>query len=114
MTIDLFPDGIRALNVGVAEFAEPPIAHGATVVQLDWRPPAGGDRELGLLLARLEDDPDDPIGIVLESRQQEAELAVAAGRRPPIELDDRRPVGYRRLGEFGDADVQGADAVREE
>jgi Protein of unknown function (DUF1116) len=58
----LFPDGIRALNIGVAEFAAAPRAHGATVVQLDWRPPAQGDRDLGLLLARLEDDPGDPIG----------------------------------------------------
>ena len=50
------------VNVGVAEFGIAPRAHGATVVQLDWRPPADGDRELGLLLARLEDDADDPIG----------------------------------------------------
>ncbi|MCC7371353.1 MAG: DUF1116 domain-containing protein [Chloroflexi bacterium] len=50
------------LNVGVAEFAVAPAAHGATVRQLEWRPPADGDRELGLLLARLEDDADDPVG----------------------------------------------------
>jgi len=58
----LFDGGIRAINVGVAEFALSPRTHGATVLELDWRPPAGGDRDLGLLLARLEDDPDDPIG----------------------------------------------------
>src|SRR5688572_4282543 len=50
------------LNVGVAEFALAPRSHGASVIQLDWRPPADGDRELGLLLARLEDDADDPVG----------------------------------------------------
>jgi hypothetical protein len=50
------------VNVGVAEFGVAPTAHGAAVVQLDWRPPADGDRELGLLLARLEDDADDPLG----------------------------------------------------
>ena len=59
---DLLSGGIRAVNVGVAEFARAPRAHGARVVELDWRPPAGGDRDLGLLLARLDDDPDDPIG----------------------------------------------------
>src|SRR5512147_2166019 len=58
----LFQGGIRALNVGVSEFALSPRAHGASVLELDWRPPAGGDRDVGLLLARLEDDPDDPIG----------------------------------------------------
>src|SRR5260370_36407614 len=60
--VSLFDGGIRALNVGVAEFALSPRAHGAAVLELDWRPPAGGDRDLGLLLARLEDDPDDLIG----------------------------------------------------
>src|SRR5437667_448722 len=66
MQTDLFPAGIHALNVGVAEFAGPPREHGATVVELDWRPPAGGDRDLGLLLARLEDDPDDFIGAMVQ------------------------------------------------
>jgi hypothetical protein len=42
---------------------------------MDWRPPAEGDRDLGLLLARLEDDVDDPIG----SRIHEGN-AVAVGR----------------------------------
>ena len=50
------------LNIGVAELAEGARAVQATVLQLDWRPPADGDRELGLLLARLEDDADDPVG----------------------------------------------------
>ena len=50
------------LNVGVAEFALAPRAHSSTVLQLDWRPPADGDRELGLILARLEDDADDSVG----------------------------------------------------
>ena len=58
----LFPDGVRAANVGLEMFAQPLTASGATVAKLDWRPPAEGDRALGLLLARLEDDPDDPIG----------------------------------------------------
>ena len=58
----LFPEGVRAVNVGLDMFAQPLAANGATVARLDWRPPAEGDREVGLLLARLEDDLDDPIG----------------------------------------------------
>src|SRR2546423_14315319 len=50
-------DGVRAINVGLAGFADPIRAAGAPVVALDWRPPAAGNRELGLLLAALEDDP---------------------------------------------------------
>ena len=58
----LFPEGVRAVNVGLDMFAQPLAANGASVSRLDWRPPAEGDRDVGLLLARLEDDPDDPIG----------------------------------------------------
>ena len=71
----LFPDGLRAVNVGLAMFAEPLAGHGAAVIDLEWRPPADGDRDLGLLLARLEDDPDDPIG-----RRVAAANAVAVER----------------------------------
>jgi hypothetical protein len=58
----LFPEGVRAVNVGLDMFAQPLAANGASVSRLDWRPPAEGDRDVGLLLARLEDDSDDPIG----------------------------------------------------
>ena len=87
-TRGVFPDGLRVLNVGLAQFAEPPRAHGATVVEVDWRPPAGGDRDLGLALARLEDDPDDPVG----ARVREANATAVArilGARP--RLVDVRP-----------------------
>ena len=51
-------DGTPVLvNVGVESFAGPPAAHGAEVVSLDWRPPAGGDDAVGLRLARLVADP---------------------------------------------------------
>src|SRR5262245_22095093 len=75
----LFSEGIRALNVGVSEFALSPRAHGATVLELDWRPPASGDRDLGLLLARLEDDTDDPLGSqVARANAQAIERILAA------------------------------------
>ena len=76
----LFPGGVRAVNVGVAEFAEAPRRHGAAVVHLDWRPPAGGDRALGLTLARLEDDPDDPIGARVAAANREAIARILAAR----------------------------------
>src|SRR5262249_56245005 len=76
----LFPTGVHALNVGLAAFATPPRAHGATVLQLDWRPPAGGDRELGLLVARLEDDPDDPVGSRIRTPNETAVPPVLQAR----------------------------------
>ena len=76
----LFEGGIRALNVGVSEFALSPRAHGASVLELDWRPPAGGDRDVGLLLARLEDDPDDPIGSKVAAANAQAIERILAAR----------------------------------
>lgn len=84
----IFPGGVHALNVGVAEFALSSRAHGATVIELDWRPPAGGDRDLGLLVARLEDDPDDAIGARVGAANKQA-LERILGARPM--LQDVRP-----------------------
>ncbi|MFN8524585.1 MAG: DUF1116 domain-containing protein [Chloroflexota bacterium] len=75
----LLPGGVHAINVGVAEFALAPRTAGAQVTQLDWRPPAEGDRELGLLLARLEDDPSDQHGkLVKEANARALERLLAA------------------------------------
>src|SRR5262245_15878427 len=87
---EILAGGVRALNVGLARFAEPPRAHGATVVQLDWRPPAGGDRDLGLVVARLEDDPDDPIGARVAEANRTAMARLLAARPA---LVDVRPAG---------------------
>jgi Protein of unknown function (DUF1116) len=50
---ELLSGDLRAVNVGLASFAEPIAAAGAAVTSLDWRPPAGGDAESALRLARL-------------------------------------------------------------
>lgn len=96
----LLPGGPRAVNVGLDMFAGPLAAAGVPVATLDWRPPAEGDRALGLLLARLEDDPDDPFG-----RQVAAANASAVERLLAAQpmLVDVRPaadalgLGHRQL-----------------
>ena len=90
----LFPGGVRALNVGVAEFSVAPRAHGAAVVPLDWRPPAGGDRELGLVLARLEDDLDDPVGARVAAANRLAVERLLAAR--PVLVDVRPAASWCR------------------
>jgi Protein of unknown function (DUF1116) len=47
-------DGPRTVNVGVAGFGEAIVAGAAPVVQVDWRPPAGGDERLAGAIARIE------------------------------------------------------------
>jgi Protein of unknown function (DUF1116) len=91
-------DGIRAINVGLAGFAEPIRAAGAPVVALDWRPPAAGDRELGLLLAELVDDPRDPVGTTIAAANAEA-VGRILGAQPT--LVDVRPAGDAIAGLTG-------------
>jgi hypothetical protein len=97
----LFEGGIRALNVGVAEFALSPRAHGASVLELDWRPPAGGDRDLGLLLARLEDDPEDPIGSRVAAANKQAVERILAAKPMLVDIgraaDNVKGLGPRHL-----------------
>jgi len=94
----LLSGGVRAVNIGLAGFVDPLVEAGAEVLNLDWRPPAHADRELGLLVARLEDDPDDPIGAVVAAANRTAlERLLGAG---PL-LVDVQAAGQAIPG-FGD------------
>ncbi len=85
-----FPDGIRAVNIGLDMFASPVVASGATIATLDWRPPAEGDRDLGLLLARLENDPDDPIGRLVEAANATALERLLAAQPMLVDIQPAR------------------------
>ena len=52
----VLPETIRVINIGLAGFAEDLRAAGVRVIDLDWRPPAGGNARLAALLAELEDE----------------------------------------------------------
>lgn len=84
----LLGDAPRLLNVGVSGFADAPSAAGASVLQVEWRPPAQGDRGLGLILAALEDDADDPLGARTAAANAEAMRRLLQAR--PV-LEDVRP-----------------------
>ena len=53
----LFLPGHAIINVGLRSFAETIGRAGAQVVQLEWQPPASGDRALGMQLAALVNHP---------------------------------------------------------
>jgi len=53
----LFDQELAVVNVGLTSFEAPLRSDGVDVTSVDWRPPAEGDDELGLKLARLIDDP---------------------------------------------------------
>ena len=47
MSVDaLLRSPLRVVNIGLASFANDLAAHGVPVIQVDWRPPAGGKPEL--------------------------------------------------------------------
>jgi hypothetical protein len=49
----LLNEPLEVINLGLKKFAENLEAQDVKVVQVDWTPPAGGDKELIELLDRL-------------------------------------------------------------
>lgn len=47
-------DGVTAVNVGLESFYESVVGQGGTAVQVDWRPPAGGNEKLMAILAKMK------------------------------------------------------------
>jgi FdrA protein len=50
----LLQEPLAAINVGVESFAGSLESQGAEVIQVDWRPPAGGNEQLMAILARMK------------------------------------------------------------
>ncbi|MDA1001497.1 MAG: fdrA domain protein [bacterium] len=55
MSLDrFFGQPLQVVNIGLEMFAEELRADGVPVVQVDWRPPAGGNPRVAELLRRLD------------------------------------------------------------
>lgn len=52
---NIFNKELKVINIGVDIFSEALKAQDVEVVNIDWRPPAGGDLEVLKLLERLEE-----------------------------------------------------------
>jgi hypothetical protein len=57
MVNKLFEQDLQVINVGLSSFADAIQQTGGKSLQLDWRPPASGNREAGMSLAALVNDP---------------------------------------------------------
>ena len=55
-TPKIFTEPLRVINIGIEGFADDLKASGVEVIQLDWRPPTGGNARLTSLLAGLQDE----------------------------------------------------------
>ena len=53
--LELFGQELSVINLGLEGFGEALADQGVEVVQMDWRPPAGGRPELIELLDQLEE-----------------------------------------------------------
>ena len=56
METKVLPELLPATDIGLESFADDLRTEGVPVVQLDWRPPAGGNARLAALLAELDDE----------------------------------------------------------
>jgi FdrA protein len=52
--LDALRGPVATINVGLESFYDSLVAQGASAVQVDWRPPAGGDEKLAGILARMK------------------------------------------------------------
>jgi hypothetical protein len=50
---DLFKQELKVINIGLLSFKESLDDVGVKVIQVDWRPPAGGDQETMDALKKL-------------------------------------------------------------
>lgn len=103
----LFSQAPQVLNVGLAAFGDAIAQAGGTVAQIEWAPPAGGDRAVGRALARLVNDP------VVEAANRTAYKAYLAAQpvlagvgtageaiptmRPRLILHSGPPIAWERM-----------------
>jgi len=64
----LFGEELSVINLGLESFAETVTGLGASAIQVDWRPPAGGDARLAGLFDRIEAN----TGLDMAAANQEA------------------------------------------
>ncbi|MFZ2958768.1 MAG: fdrA domain protein [Candidatus Ozemobacteraceae bacterium] len=50
---DLFNQTLKVINVGIPSFADDLKVQGASVIHVEWRPPAGGNKKVASLLDRI-------------------------------------------------------------
>jgi FdrA protein len=54
VALDRFTRPMAAINVGLESFYDSLLLQGALAVQVEWRPPAGGNEKMAALLARMK------------------------------------------------------------
>ena len=104
----LFKSRLSVVNLGLASFAENLTAAGAEVVQVDWRPPAGGDAVVLDALDRIASGSTDvdaanqkAVKILLAAKPTLIDIGVAGevvpGMTPTTVLHSGPPVTWDKM-----------------
>ena len=72
----LFESDLAVVNLGLESFAENLRAAGVKAIQVDWKPPAGGDERLAALLAQVEAE----ASVDVDAANREALSRILAGK----------------------------------
>ncbi|MEW5956155.1 MAG: DUF1116 domain-containing protein [Chloroflexota bacterium] len=107
---ELFKSQLRVINVGVGEFAKALRQQSVPVVEVDWRPPAGGDLRLVEILKKIYGNQDllDRINVanaqvldrILNSNPQVVDVAPAESAlslAPRTILHAGPPISWERM-----------------
>ncbi len=84
---DLFKEDLKVINIGLESFAENLKDEGYDAVQVDWRPPAGGDKEMAALLDEIEKLSDK-----IEKANQEAVERIQKSEPVVVDVQTARDV----------------------
>jgi hypothetical protein len=107
--LDLFSSDLKAVNLGLETFADTLRGLGAPVVQVDWRPPAGGDPAMIAALERIarsaRTDVEAANRTAVERMLKGKPVLVGVGTardvvprmRPNLVLHSGPPIGWDRM-----------------
>ncbi len=77
---ELFKEELKVINIGLESFAENLKGEGFDAVQVDWRPPAGGDEKMAKLLDEVESEKiDDANKKAVEKIQKSDPVLIGVG-----------------------------------
>jgi hypothetical protein len=107
--LDLFRSDLKVVNLGLESFGETLAARGVSVVQVDWRPPAGGDlaliAALDALLVHPKTDIEkanaEAVERILKGKPRVIGVGTARdvvpGMRPNLVLHSGPPITWARM-----------------
>ncbi len=105
----LFTSELKAINLGLESFSETLRREGTEAVQVDWKPPAGGDEKIAALIDRVENNPklkrdaanDEAVSRVMKSKPTLIDIGIAAdvvpGMHKKLVLHSGPPVTWEKM-----------------